>query len=94
MTPKELKEIADTVNEPIISTYMDRDPLGPIFIEMQNAAEDGEYSLDYIFLADVQYCVVLTIANELIELGYEVEIILEKDSNNEQSYGLSIYWTA
>ncbi len=90
MTAVVIKEIADKVNQEEIDK-VDAD-FDHVEIEILESAKRGEYSLDYHFLPEVPYARINEIKNRLLELGYDVAIIIGANEGMD-CFVLEIDWS-
>lgn len=72
MIASEAKEIADKTNKDLIDRADGE--LDHIYINIQDAANNGDYNTSYALLKNVEYAVAVTCRNELKEMGYDVTI--------------------
>jgi len=72
MTAYEAKAIADKINK----DYIDKIDieLSPILSNIQSKAELGQYHLNYFYIEKGDYNLKNDIKNQLIKLGFKVEI--------------------
>jgi hypothetical protein len=90
MTATEIKAIADEVNQENIDRA-DAD-LDHVEIEILESAKEGSYSLDYTFVPNTDFSRVNEIRNQLIGLGFDVEIT-EGVGDDKDCLVLEIDWS-
>jgi hypothetical protein len=90
MTAKEIKTIADEVNQDNIDRA-DSD-LDHVQIKILETAKKGFYSLEYLFVSNTDYSRVNEIRNQLTGLGFEVEISIGQNLGDD-CYVLNIDWS-
>jgi len=90
MTAEEIKAIADEINQ----EQIDRadDDLDHVQIEILDSAKKGLYDLDYSFVPDTDFSRANEIRNQLLGLGFEVEII-KGENLDKNCFVLSIDWS-
>jgi len=90
MTADNIKVIADKVNQEQIDRA--ESDLNHVQIEISESAKKGHYSLDYSFVPDTDFSRVNEIRNQLLGLGFEVELEEGVNSGNK-CLVLSIDWS-
>lgn len=90
MTADEIKAIADEVNQ----EQLDRAEadLDHVQIEIFESAKKGQYDLEYSFVPDTDFSRVNEIRNQLLGLGFEVEI-MEGGNLGEKCFVINIDWS-
>lgn len=90
MTSDEAKKLADEFNRDNIDKA-DGD-LDHVLIEIQESANKGSYSLEYGFHSSKEFSLVNEIRNQLLKLGYKVELENKSDSG-QNSISIIIDWS-
>jgi hypothetical protein len=90
MTADQIKAIADEINQEQLDRA-DAD-LDHVQIEILESAKKGQYGLDYSFIPDTDFSRVNEIRNQLLGLGFDVEIT-EGENPGKKCLVLAIDWS-
>lgn len=89
MNKQESRIIADKNNSALIEEFYQKNPMDRVYAAIKEAAESGEYTLNYSIPLKFRKAVLLDLKEKLEAKGYKVESSFDMD---RREFDVAIRW--